>query len=701
MEKSILNKILLFLLIISILIINRRYFGPKIVYADSLSVLVKATNVNVRSGPGTNNAVLGKVSAGYRINVTGSSKDSAGKTWYKFLYNSKTAYIRSDFVKQSATYVYDQNFENHLSSQGFPEDYKVLLRQLHADFPNFVFNKRQINMDFNYAVEQEMEGVRTLVTKGAISSYKSTDVGKYDWTTSTWPTFDGNSWVAASREVVAYYMDPRNALYDPYIYQFENQRYNSNYQTVQGVAEMLKGTFMDKRINTQGIASNVTDGTIIPIITTDATTTNNANVITPQNTNPISTNNAQYIPSQGPGMDSYSNNYQSGIANESGPGVVDYSGLATPILSYNDTTDQIMAFTNSRVIVMPNVELSSPSGNANSIIDETENYKFTYLPAGNYSYAEIIYNACAQIGINPYVVVAMILQEQGVDGKSDSISGKNAKYPGIYNFGNIGAYANQAAGLTAVENGLLFASTEGSYNRPWNSIEKAIYGVVDYYANSFINKGQDTFYLKKWNVQGDNPFTHQYMTNVLGAANEAVFLSSAYDDVMKSMVHEFSIICYNNMPAEIQPLPTKDGSPNNKLKSLTVDGYILTPTFNTDTLNYSLVLPQNVSSIKVSAIPYDTKATISGKGNIAIEVSNTIVNVNVIAQNGDIRQYNIYVYRPGLENTTYNPNELVIPIIDNQNNTYNAPNITNINQAGVLEPPPIINSTITTGGPGM
>lgn len=669
-----------------------------VVYADSFYVLVKATNVNVRSGAGTNYAVLGKVSAGYRISVTGSAKDSSGKTWYKFLYNNKTAYIRSDFVKKSSVYQYDQNFEDHLSRQGFPEDYKVLLRQLHADFPNYVFVKQQINMDFNYAVEQEMVGVRSLVTKTAISSYKSTDVGKFDYTTSTWPTFDGNSWVAASRELVAYYMDPRNALYDPYIYQFEEQKYNSNYQTIQGVNEMVKGTFLDKRINTTEIPSNNQNGDIIPIITSGTDTSSSTPFVVPQNTNKSNTNNAQFMPSQGPGMDNINNYNQSGSLTEQGPGIVDYSGLAIPILN-NKQNNEVMAFTNSRIIVMPNIELNNSV--AGNIIDENSTFRYTYLPAGNYSYAEIIYNACAQIGINPYVVVAMILQEQGVDGKSDSISGKNKKFPGIYNFGNIGAYANQSAGLTAVENGLLFASTEGSYNRPWNSIEKAIYGVVDYYANSFINKGQDTFYLKKWNVQGDNPFSHQYMTNVLGAANEAMFLSEAYDEVMKSAIHEFKIVCYNNMPAEVSPLPTKNGNPNNRLKSLSVDGYVLTPTFDTNTLNYSLVLPQNITKIKVNAIPYDNKATIAGKGNVDIIVSNTIVNINVIAQNGDIRQYNIYVYRPGLENTNFSQNELVIPIIDNQNNIYNAPNITNTNQSGVFQVPPIINSTITTGGPGM
>lgn len=674
-------------------------------YANSFNALVKATNVNIRSGPGTNFAVLGRLNAGFRINVLSESKDSQGKTWYKFLYENRPAYIRSDFTKKSNTYVFDQNFENHLTNEGFPEDYKVLLRQIHADYPNYVFRKQQINMDFNYAVDQEMLGARTLVTKGAISSYKSTDVGKYDWTTSTWPTFDGNSWVCASREVVTYYMDPRTQLYDPYIYEFEEQKYNSNYQTLQGVVEMVKGTFLDGRITTQNI-SNKSEGSILPIITSgnNQNTTNNSDIINStvpnintSNNTTNNSNNAGFYPSKGPGLDNIGNDVRNNSANTNnyGPGINDFSGLQQPILKNNKKDNGVVAFTNSRIIVMPNIELGI-EGSVNSAIDENSTYQYTYLPAGNYSYAEIIYNACAQIGINPYVCVAMILQEQGIEGKSDSISGKNSKFPGIYNYGNIGSYANQSQGLSSVENGLLFASTEGSYNRPWNSKEKALYGIIDYYANSFINKGQDTFYLKKWNVQGNNPFAHQYMTNVLGAANEAVFLSQAYDEAMKSVTHEFKIVCYNNMPQEISVLPTNDGSPNNRLKTLNVEGYVLTPTFDTNVNNYTLVLPDNVTNIKVSATPFDSKAQLNGVGNIPITVSNTIINVNVIAQSGDIRQYNIYVYRPGLENTTFNQNELIIPIINNQNNQFNVNN----NNINTVEPPQIINSSINVGGPG-
>ena len=76
----------------------------------------------------------------------------------------------------------------------------------------------------------EAEGAvgTNLVSKASISSWKSTDYGAYDWNTSTWTGFDGSSWVAASKDIVAYYMDPRNFLNDTYVFQFLHHAFDSN-----------------------------------------------------------------------------------------------------------------------------------------------------------------------------------------------------------------------------------------------------------------------------------------------------------------------------------------------------------------------------------------------------------------------------------------------------------------------------------------
>ena len=60
---------------------------------------------------------------------------------------------------------------------------------------------------------------------------------------------DGPYWVAASSNIVQYYLDPRNFLSDPYIFMFESQSYDAEAQTQEGVENIIKNTFM-KAANT-------------------------------------------------------------------------------------------------------------------------------------------------------------------------------------------------------------------------------------------------------------------------------------------------------------------------------------------------------------------------------------------------------------------------------------------------------------------
>ena len=96
--------------------------------------------------------------------------------------------------------------------------------------------------------------------------------------------------------------------------------------------------------------------------------------------------------------------------------------------------------------------------------------------------------------------------------------------------------------MSAVERGLWWASQSGSYLRPWNSIEKSIRGGSVYYGENYVKKGQDTLYLKKFNVQGSNLYKHQYMTNVQAAAAEGLTLSKI--TALANTTLEFSIPVY-------------------------------------------------------------------------------------------------------------------------------------------------------------
>ena len=657
------------------------FFSVNYSYAAASSFIVKGTQVNVRTGPGTNYKLLGTVPLGFRIVPLDTKKDSSsnGKLWYKFLYNNQNAYIRSDFCREAKAYVYDANFEADLTSKGFPESYKIGLRDLHANFPNWIFTLHHTGQDFNYVLENELIGTRTLVNAQSISSYKSTDVGKYDWTTSKWPTFDGSAWVAASKEITAAYLDPRNFLYEPYVFQFEHHTFNANVHSIAGIKEMVKGTFLDTTVTTEGLTAQNTNTTItypgVEIVPWNPL----APVI------PILMNDARNTERMVTG---FSNVYLApGAENKN----VESLGPAAGLPQNNN---------NSSANVIGPGAMNTPNGIGSPDGEEVlESFPFVYMPKGTYSYAELIYDACRQVNCNPYCIVSMILQEVGKNG-SESVSGKNAKFKGIYNYGNINAYKSN--NLTAIENGLKWASTAGTYNRPWNSKEKGIYGLCEFYSNSYVRGGQDTFYLKKWNVQGENMFKHQYMTNVAGAASEGQLLGSAYDDIMLQMPHEFKIPFYYNMPETNCPIPTKDGSPNNKLKMLAVANYMLTPTFNPDVSNYSLIIDSTTDSVFIGAEAYDKSASIGGIGNILTMTSYTTVIIYCVAENGDIRQYTINIHRPGVENNTYSPyntSQVLTPTsngelsIQNSNNGFYGPG-GQINNTG--------NAKVVIGvGPGM
>lgn len=651
----------------------------KEVYARSATVTADA--VNIRSGPGTGYNLLGKVVSGFRLDVVGQENDDSGNVWYNFVFDGKSAYIRNDFIRLNPDYVYDENFENQLINQNFPENYKVYLRELHQIYPNWIFNAQFVNTDFATAVSEELTGTRTLVSATAISSHKSTDSGKYDWNTSKWPGFDGSYWNAASKEITEYYMDPRNFLSENSIFQFEKHTFNQNFQSRDGLYQMIKGTFLDSYVDCGGLTSNGMQNLSNTINSVDEVVP----IIENQNTN----SNEQVVEKQddgnvivigGPptGTNAYSE--LDAFSNVIGPGAsiptkinTDSSNVVGPGIANGEYSS-----------INNNTYQSSPMAqNTNFANTDSEgSVQFTYLPKGQYHMVDLIYNACSQANVNPYAFAAMILQEQGADGKTDAVSGTNSKFPGNYNYININAAFGN--GLTATENGLLYVATAGTHGRPWNTKEKGIYGAASYYSSCYVQQGQDTFYLKKWNVQGDNMYKHQFMTNVEGGAKEGYILSTSYTNELKSAGHEFKIPVYNNMPENNCPYPTKDGSPNNKLKLLGVNGYTLTPTFNMDTDTYSLIVPGNVSKVYIQAVTCDNKASIAGTGNVNLIATVTRAHILVVAENKDQRVYTINITRQGFVgqessvdagvgyvNTTENNQAVTNAPVDNssQNNT--------------------------------
>lgn len=80
-------------------------------------------------------------------------------------------------------------------------------------------------------------------------------------------------------------------------------------------------------------------------------------------------------------------------------------------------------------------------------------------------------------------------------------------------------------------------------------------------------------------------------------------------------------------------------SKNNNLSSLSVDGQTLSPEFNKDVLEYTVELENEIEKINVIAKVADSKSSVSGAGEIAVEEGNNKIEIKVTAQNGNEKVY--------------------------------------------------------------
>lgn len=202
--------------------------------------------LNVHSGAGTGYSKTGTVSYGDSLTILSETTDSSGAKWYKISCGNVTGYVSAAYVQltssgsQSSS---DADFESYMTKQGFPESYKPYLRKLHEQHPKWIFTAQKLGVNWNTALKEECVVGRNLVHSSALASWKSMEKGAYDFNGGYWYGLDG-SWVAASKEIIMYYMDPRNFLNDTYIFMFENQSYDPSYQTESGVKTILADTFM-------------------------------------------------------------------------------------------------------------------------------------------------------------------------------------------------------------------------------------------------------------------------------------------------------------------------------------------------------------------------------------------------------------------------------------------------------------------------
>lgn len=118
-------------------------------------------------------------------------------------------------------------FEESLKQ--FPQDYRVELNKLHSLYPNWVFTADTVSESFNTLVYKESVGYskKQININIAKTSRLSMNENSYDWDSGKY-FVDSSGFACASREVIAYYMDPRNFLNENDIFMFLKHDGNSD-----------------------------------------------------------------------------------------------------------------------------------------------------------------------------------------------------------------------------------------------------------------------------------------------------------------------------------------------------------------------------------------------------------------------------------------------------------------------------------------
>ena len=115
--------------------------------------------------------------------------------------------------------------------------------------------------------------------------------------------------------------------------------------------------------------------------------------------------------------------------------------------------------------------------------------------------------------------------------------------------------------------------------------------------------------------------------------------------------------------------PNYQASGNNELSNIIVEGFLLSPKFDTNTYQYVVWAPYETTSVTVKGTASDKKASVEvvGGDNLAAGQDNT-VKVICTAENGDKKEYTVIVKRAAGHDGSVDekPQE---PVTDTQDNT--------------------------------
>lgn len=94
---------------------------------------------------------------------------------------------------------------------------------------------------------------------------------------------------------------------------------------------------------------------------------------------------------------------------------------------------------------------------------------------------------------------------------------------------------------------------------------------------------------------------------------------------------------------------TTSKSSNSRLSSLAIEGVVLTPEFSAGTKEYTVNVPNEITTLAITANPEHSKATVRIEGNEELELGENEIKVIVTAEDGSRTTYEITAIRADVE----------------------------------------------------
>lgn len=273
------------------------------------------------------------------------------------------------------------------------------------------------------------------------------------------------------------------------------------------------------------------------------------------------------------------------------------------------------------------------------------------IPDYGQSYAQVFTSIGQTLKVSPFHLASRVLQEQGTNGTSALISGTYSGYEGLYNYFNIGATGKGSTEV--ITNGLAKARSYG-----WTSRYLSLSGGSNIISKNYIQVGQDTLYLQKFNVTTTQTYNHQYMQNIAAPSSESSNVKKAYSNAGSiDNTFVFKIPVYDNMPGSACIKPTE-------LKTVTLDKTSLTMAVDTTSGLNAFVDNINVSASTVTfASANSSIASVDANGIVTALYPGT-TTITATVSGGSTASCTITVQKvdpaytiPSLGSVTYSPTQ--------------------------------------------